>query len=453
MGNKKKSKSNSTFSAAFNKTAPREISSAESAAKTKRLVIIFVSAILALVLLLGVVLGAVAIAKNASYAVKLESVGMTEGVANYFVTLFKDAYIDQLKNSGVKVSDTEQFWSSPYINAQVSTSTQGDYLKLYVENNIKKIVADNYLFDKYLTLTSAAKNDIAMTVREILYSRASNSEAIFNEDAAQYGFDYGDFKKAVEMLYKSSAVANGVFGSNGQNLVGLTDYCNEFFMGSEDFVGYKRAKIVFIRTEDTFKLDENGNKITESKTDSEGKEITVDVTRPLTDEEKAAREAHISVFNACLEGFANGTVPTSTFDEEASKVYAYGENYNDGFEGFYFCPGNAYTTEFSVAFSEVVDKVSELSVGAVGVVDYTAESEGAEARNGFVGKVFIYRLANEEKAYENVTSPFFSDFYKIASYALTVRMANENMEKTELRSRWENIDLFSHKYTDYYGIG
>ena len=97
--------------------------------------------------------------------------------------------------------------------------------------------------------------------------------------------------------------------------------------------------------------------------------------------------------------------------------------------------------------------MSELSVGAVGVVDYTAESEGAEARNGFVGKVFIYRLANEEKAYENVTSPFFSDFYKIASYALTVRMANENMEKTELRSRWENIDLFSHKYTDYYGIG
>ena len=285
MGNKKKSKSNSTFSAAFNKTAPREISSAESAAKTKRLVIIFVSAILALVLLLGVVLGVVAIAKNASYAVKLESVGMTEGVANYFVTLFKDAYIDQLKNSGVKVSDTEQFWSSPYINAQVSTSTQGDYLKLYVENNIKKIVADNYLFDKYLTLTSSAKNDIAMTVREILYSRASNSEAMFNEDAAQYGFDYGDFKKAVEMLYKSSAVANGVFGSNGQNLVGLTDYCNEFFMGSEDFVGYKRAKLVFIRTEDTFKLDENGNKITESKTDSEGKEITVDVTRPLTDEE------------------------------------------------------------------------------------------------------------------------------------------------------------------------
>ena len=451
MGNNKKN--NKAFAAAFNKMPPKEISSEESAAKTRKLVIIFVSAVLSLVLLLGIVLGTVAIVKNASYAVKLESVGMTEGVANYFVTLFKDSYIRQLKSSGVEAADTAAFWASPYINEQVSTSTQGDYLKLYVENNVKKILADNYLFDKYLTLSSEAKNDIAMTVREILYTKAANSRSQFDSDAELYGFDYDDFKTAVEMLYKSSAVTKGVFGSNGQNLVGLTDYCDEFFMGSDDFVGYTRAKVVFVRTEDTFKLDENGNRIKESTTDADGKLIQVDVTRPLTKEEKEAREKHISVFEACIDGFKNDTVPKSTFDEEAEKVYAYGENDSVGYDGYYFCRGNFFTNEFSTAYSDVVEKATRLSVGEVGVVEYTKESEGYDERNGFVGKVYIYRVENETRAYENVTSPFFTDFYRVASYALTLRMADENMEKATFRDRWQNINILTHKYTGYYGIG
>ena len=446
MGNKKKN--NSAFAAAFNKMPPREISSAESAAKTKRLVIIFVSAVMSLVLLLGAVLGTVAIVNNASYAAKLESVGMTEGVANYFVTLAKADYVNKMN-----AIDTPEYWAKPYINAGVSSSTQGDYLKHYVENSIKEILAYNYLFDKHLTLSAEAKNDIAMTVSEVLHSRASNSEAQFNSIAAQYGFDYNDFKKAVEMLYKASVVTSGVFGTNGQSLVGLTDYCDEFFMGSEDFVGYTRAKIVFIRTEDTFKLDENGNRITESRTDADGKAITVDVTRPLTDEEKAARQAHISVFDACIEGFENGTVPTSTFDEEAEKVYAYGENEKEGKDGYYFNSNSAFTREFSEVYSEVVDMAAALSVGSVGVVEYTAQSEGYDKRNGFVGKVYIYRVENEDKAYENVTSPCFADFYKIASYYLTLRMANDNMEKAEFGSKWQNIDIFTHKYTLDFSIG
>lgn len=451
MGNKKKNKNK--FAAAFNKPEPKNITSEESAAKTKRTVIIFVSAVLSLVLLLGAVLGTVALVKNASYALKIESTGMTVGVANYFVTLFKAAYINQLKSSGVDVSDTTAFWASPYINAQVSTSTQGDYLKLYVENNIKKILADNYLFDRYLTLSSEAKNDIAMTVREILYSRASNSRSTFDSNTEQFGFDYDDFKRAVEMMYKSSAVSNGVFGANGENLVGLNDYCDEFFMGSEDFVGYTRVKVVFIRTEDTFLLDDSGNRVTEGKTDADGKEIYVDVTRPLTDAEKAKRAEHIAVFEACIEGFEEDTVPKSTFDEEAEKVYAYGENDENGYGGYYFCSGNAFTTEFSEAFPEVVETATSLSVGQVGVVDYAKDSATEGNTNGFIGKVFIYRIENEARAYEDVTSPFFRDFYKLASYALTLRMANENMEKTEYRSKWQKIDIFSHASTLEYSIG
>ena len=202
-----------------------------------------------------------------------------------------------------------------------------------------------------------------------------------------------------------------------------------------------------------YEVDENGNRITESRTDADGKAITVDVTRPLTDEEKAARQAHINVFEACIEGFANDTVPKSTFDEEAEKVYAYGENEKEGKDGYYFNANSAFTREFSEVYSEVVDKAAALSVGSVGVVEYTAQSEGFDKRNGFVGKVYIYRVENEDKAYENVTSPFFADFYKIASYYLTLRMANDNMEKAEFGSKWQNINVLTHKYTFDYSIG
>ena len=157
------------------------------------------------------------------------------------------------------------------------------------------------------------------------------------------------------------------------------------------------------------------------------------------------------MFDACIEGIANGTVPKSTFDEEAAKVYAYGENAEEGYGGFYFCPGNAYTTEFSKAFPEVVEKARSLSVGEVGKVEYTAE-DSTDSNNGFVGKVYILRTENEAGAYTDTSSPFFADFYKIASYALTLRMADEKMAEAELRSKWEKINIITHKYTSYYGV-
>ena len=128
MGKSKKNKNK--FSAAFNKPQPKaEIPVEESAKRTKRIIIIFVSAFLAAALLFGIVLASVMLAKNASYAVKLDNVGITEGVANYFVTEFKAEYIKKLNSAGVIASDTAAFWNSPYINSTVSTSTHGDYLK------------------------------------------------------------------------------------------------------------------------------------------------------------------------------------------------------------------------------------------------------------------------------------------------------------------------------------
>lgn len=443
MGKKKTNKN--TFNAAFNKAPVKTAPSPEDSAKrTKRIVIIFVSAFLAAVLLFGIIFGSVMIARNASYAVKLKSVGMTEGVANYFVTELKSEYIKKLRDQKVNVSDTAAFWASPYINPEISKSTHGDYLKLYVEDTVKSIVAANVIFDKYSTLTADDKNKIAITVDEILTYRADGSKEQFNEDTEEYGFDYNDFKKGIEMVYKASVVASRVFGKTGDNVRNFPEFCDEFFMGSEDYDGYSRFKIVFVRTEDTFELDKNGNRVK----DDNGN----DKLRPLTDEEKAKRAEYMALLESCIKGFENNTVDRDLFDDTAERVYGYKDNITEEYVDYYLYKNSVFVKEFSEEFSEVIDAAFGLSVGKVTSVEYKS-SDSDDEGGSFVGKVYIYRVETDEGAYKRSDEAgFFSDFNMLAASALYTRWAKEYAAEAELRSKWEKIDIIAHKATSNYGV-
>lgn len=443
MGKSKKNKNK--FSAAFNKPQPKaEIPVEESAKRTKRIIIIFVSAFLAAALLFGIVLASVMLAKNASYAVKLDNVGITEGVANYFVTEFKAEYIKKLNSAGVIASDTAAFWNSPYINSTVSTSTHGDYLKYYVENSIKSLIASNIIFDKYAKLTSADKNKIAITVDEILEYRANGSKAQFNADTEQYGFGYNDFKRGIEMLYKANVCASRIFGTTGDNVRNFPEFCDEFFMGSDTLEGYKRFKIVFVRTQDTFLLDENGNRVK----DENGN----DKLRYLTAEEKAQRLEYINLLESCIEGFKNGTVATEVFDETAEKVYKYNDNLTSDYKDYYLYSNSSFVSEFGEVFSDVTEAAFGLSVGEVTSVEYGAVMSDTEG-GSFVGKVYIYRVATDADAYKRTDEAgFFTDFNKLAASALYSRWSNEYAKEVELRAKWENINIITHKYTSNYGV-
>ena len=443
MGNKKTQKK--SYNAAFNKTPVRATVSPEEAAKrTKKIVIIFVSAFLSAVLLLGIILGSVAIARNASYAVKLESVGMTEGVVNYFVTEFKAEYIKTLNQSGTVVTDNEAFWNSPYLSGNVSTSTKGDYLKLYVENSIKSLISANLIFDKYSKLSKDDKNNIAIAVNEILTYRAGGSKEQFDANAEQYGFDYKDFKKGIEMLYKANVAASRVFGSDGANVRSFPEFCDEFFTGSDKLTGYTRAKIVFVRTQDTFVYNDKG----EREKDEKGN----DKLRDLTEEEREEREGYIQLLESCIKGFEDGSVSKDLFDEVAQKVYKYKDNLTEEYLDYYLYSGSSFTEEFSKEFPEVIKKAFSLGVGEVGAVEY-GSTVAEDEETSFVGRVYIYRVATDEGAYKRTDKVgFFEDFNIRAASALYSRMLNESSAEVELRKKWERIDIINHKYTSDYGV-
>ncbi len=445
MGNNKTKKK--SYNAAFNKTPVKTaVAPEESAKRTKKIVIIFVSAFLSAVLLLGIILGSVAIARNASYAVKLEGVGMTEGVANYFVTEFKAEYVKTLNQSGTVVTDNEAFWSSPYIGGGVSTSTKGDYLKLYVENSIKSLISANLIFDKYSKLSKDDKNNIAIAVNEILTYRAGGSKEQFNAGAEQYGFDYNDFKKGIEMLYKANVVASRVFGSDGANVRSFPEFCDEFFMGSDKLDGYTRAKIVFVRTQDTFVYNDKG----EREKDENGN----DKLRDLTEEEREERAGYIQLLESCIEGYKNGSVSKDLFDEVAEKVYKYKDNLTEEYHDYYLYKGSSFTEEFRKEFPDVIEKALSLKVGEVDAFEYGATMADDDAEgNSFVGRVYIYRVATDEGAYKRTDSAgFFEDFNIRAASALYSRMLSESSVDVELRKKWEKIDIINHKYTNDYGV-
>ena len=441
MGNKK---NKNKFDAAFNKTPVAAAAETVGKNNTKRVVLIFVCVLLAAVILFGAILGIVTWATRANYAVRLGSLGISEGVANYFATEFKAEYIRYLNSTGASVTDNEAFWSSPYIGGGVSTSTQGDYLKRYVENSIKELLASVMIFDKYSSLTSDDKTQIANAVDQILTYRAGGSKSEFNAQTEQYGFDYSDFKKGIEMLYKAKAAPTRVFGQNGANITNFSEFCDEFFMGSDTLDGYTRVKVVFIRTQDTFVLDENGKR----KVDENGN----DMLRDLTAEEMAERNGYIQRLESCIEGFKDNSIAKEVFDEVAGKVYKYNENLTEDYIDYYLLKGSSFTSEFGEKFPEVVDKALSLSVGEVGAVEYGAVMSDADTGT-FTGRVYIYRLANEQGAYKRTDSVgFFSDFNSLAASKLYSLWSAEYAEGAEFRSKWYNIDIISHKYTTAFGV-
>ena len=71
------------------------------------------------------------------------------------------------------------------------------------------------MFDEYATLTNEDIYKIDFAVQEVLNFQAGGSKKTFNELTSSMGFDFKDFKRGTEMLYKLRVVYNTVFGESG----------------------------------------------------------------------------------------------------------------------------------------------------------------------------------------------------------------------------------------------
>lgn len=386
--------------------------------KNNKFLMTFICIFLALVLILGATLATVSAVKKTKAVAIYKGQSMTVEVASFFASYYKYTFISALIRSGVEgVEDSPGFWNKDAGDGK-------KYLDLLSEGAneyIKQIIVGNYLYDRYGRLKSADKDRISKAVNELIEYKADGSKKKFNELTSAYGFDYSSFADAVAMLYKASTAQNMIYGNDGANVSNFPEQAAEYL--SE----YSHVKLLFIRTQDKF-VYENGKRVV----GDDGNYLLI----PLTSEEKADRERVISEVRAAISAIENGT----GVGMNAEMFDFYLKNHDEGDEdmhadGYYFSKNSSFTSEFSEAFKNIVDKSYEMKTESY-----------AEIPLDF-GVCFIYKTEPTPAAYATgLSKACFSDFYSDASDFLFAKSITELSHEVELREKISEIDFLTLPY-------
>jgi hypothetical protein len=368
-----------------------------------------------------------------------EGIGANEGVMNYLISYYKNLHMQQLSSSGVQgVVDNPNFWGT----VRYGQNTYGSDLKFATESFIKQLIAANVVFDKYATLGEADKINIDDSIKEILTYRCNGSKSEFNRLTKDYGFDFDDFEDATVLLYKAWAAKTKIFGKNGENMISFPDLCDSYFGN------YHRVKFIFIRTEDTFATDAEGNRLK----DGDGNDILI----PLDEDDLAERDGYMIALDTYIENLQKGDAAPEYFDQIAAElIEKYGEFDSYMAAGVYLNSDSAYTNELKQVLSSVVEEALYLGAGEAKCIDITAvdggNSDDVGGYGSFVGKCYMLGADNVEGAYAATDSyGFFSDFNSLAATEEYQNMINRYAEGVEVRDSWVDFEpaLIPYNY-DY----
>ena len=366
--------------------------------KKNLFLVIFISVFVSAVLILGVTLGTVAIVKDANSVVSFRGTRMDKKVAVYFTSVFKKDFKGALAGTVSGVEDSPGFWNS--------TSETGekyiDILTAGAEEYLKRIAVLNYLYDRYATLSSKEKEMIDNAVLGTL-NNYGGSVSDFNEAASVYGFDYDAYKSAVEMIYKAVTIETLICGVGGAKLKTSNDE-SVLALKNKLLSEYSHVKLLYISTERTFVLDENGNRV------SEGGEYKV---KDLNPSERAERLGEIEKIREAISaiGTDGAQMGPDMFDYYMnSELYAGMLETRD--HGYYFLKGSAYTEAFYSDNAAIVDKAFDMKVGEFAEVSMES------------GVCFIYKMPTSATDLSvSALEAYFTDFYE----ALSVRFINEQV--------------------------
>ena len=378
--------------------------------KSKRLIIIFVSVFIATVLLFGIVLGTVSIIKSSRSAMSYKGVSVTLPVASYLSSIAKYNFMAHLAATGINAEDTVEFWNS---SPEGEGVTYKDMLKAGTEEYIKRVLLGNYLFDKNTAYAKADKETVKRTVGEILDYKANNSKQYFNELAEPMGFAWKDFEKAAEMIYKYQMSESVIFGYDGASLASgnFSDECNEFFET------YTRVKLLFIRTEDHYVVNEEN-----------GKEELVD----YTESEKAEVLNKISEIDGLINSTDGVKMSEGSFDSYILKESSDSMNVAGG---YYLAPTSRHTANLSAVYPDVVSTALTMDIGEYRRVDTEW------------GVCFIYRCESEPLAYaKGTSSAFFTDFYSDAATYIYDKEITKYLADVKVNGKFETIDVVTLPY-------
>lgn len=349
--------------------------------KNNRFLKIFVCIFLSFVIILGGTLGIILGVRESRTYASFNGNYVSEGVVNFLVSEYKAQYIAGLNAAGVRAYDSKYFWID--VDPE-SKKTYGELFSASAREYIAGILVAASLYDDNGDFGRAEREYVENKAYEVLKYRAGGSEDNFNELAEKYGFNYDDFVEGCRLLYKAGHASELIYGAEGQNLVYYPDECARYLNT------YTHVSLIFIRTEETFKLDEDGKPVTDK-----GEYVM----RPLTDEEMTLRFGYIDTLRAAIaaaEQGEDGAISPEMFEIYLEKS----DGDRDMFEkGYYFNPAAEETAKFREYHPTIVDKAYEMQIGEYAEVECS------------VGRCFIYKYAVAEGAYADEDNQFMSDFY------------------------------------------
>ncbi len=371
-----------------------------SMSKNNRVLTIIVCIFLSIVIAFGAGFGIYFAIEEANTAVRLDSVRMDEGMVRVFSSYFKDRHISDLVLSGYHTArDTEEFWQSLHENGK----TQGELYEASLKSYLSGILASANLYLSRNRLTDGDEKYIKNKTEAFISYYGGKDK--FNEKAEEFGFNYDDFLRAMELSYTANLAFYSIYGTEGEALSG-----DEFLLRCEKYLeSYSRVKMIFIARGEIF--------------DDEIKDW-----RDLNAEEALQRENKINVFK---DAVSDGSMIEETFD-----IYLTEENsLHDGDgeicrKGYYFKRGTTQTESFG--YQEIVTAALDMKIGEVRAVDCGTEERG--------GVAFLYKCDVISGAYRDDENPFFSDFYQNAAYEFYLEDIDLLSEEAEFRDLYYEID-------------
>ena len=381
--------------------------------RNNRILLTFVCIFLSVVLIFGAVFGIILAIEEANAVVKIGSVRMDEGIVRVISSYYKGLHIQGLLRAGyTDAEDDAEFWASLHENGK----TQGQIYLESLRDYLSGIAAGCDLYNGIGSLTDGDRELIDSRVNAFVNYYGSKEK--FNELAAPYGFDFEDFRRAMELTYISELAFNAVYGFEGSSLKASTDVAAS--QCAEYLATYSRVRLLFLSNE----------KISEQNAEGEW------VERDLTEGEIAQREALAQSLRdamAARESGGDGAITEQMFDIYLEKSDGDPEMHE---LGYYFSETGDQTVKFAAYYPEVVEKALKMKVGEYAEVDCS------------LGKCFIYKLEPEEKAYQNEENLFLSDFYSDAAVYLYTEAVKTLSSEVVFKENYEQIDLLSIPVND-----
>ena len=381
--------------------------------KNNKILLIFVCIFLSVVLIFGSVFGIILAIEEANAVVKIGGVKMDEGIVRVISSYYKRLHIQGLLRAGyTDAEDDAEFWESLHENGK----TQGQIYLESLRDYLAGIAAGCDLYSEIGSLKDADRELIGSRVDAFINYYGSKEK--FNELASPFGFDFEDFRRAMELTYVSDLAFNAVYGFEGSALKAATP--EAVAQCAEYLATYSRVRLIFLSNE----------KINEQNAEGEW------VERDLTDGEKALRERYAEELRAAMaarESGGDGAITEQMFDIYLEKSDGDPEMKD---VGYYFSETGDQTVKFAEYYPEVVKKSLEMKVGDYAEVDCR------------IGKCFIYKLTPEQNAYKDEENLFLSDFYSDAAVYLYTKAVETLSTEVVFKENYDKIDLLSIPVND-----